>query len=137
MGDVDLPRKIGAAERRMIGELLRRGVQGELHPGLFGNKTQGLPFHVLIVALATLFENRFEGAALARGQLSPRMARRPATSSNVPWDPRKRRGAVVCHEKRQLSVRDSKAVQSSGIVEPARSTWTVRLSSSHPCLKPF
>ncbi|HEY5958267.1 MAG TPA: hypothetical protein VIV60_17000, partial [Polyangiaceae bacterium] len=34
---------------------------------LLGNKTQGLPYHSLIVAVATLIENRLPGVALASG----------------------------------------------------------------------
>jgi len=38
---------------------------------LFGAKTQGLPYHVLIVALGLLVENALPGTAVVYGELSP------------------------------------------------------------------
>ena len=40
--------------------------------GLFSEKTQGQPYHLLVLAVATLVENRFPGAALAHGEISVR-----------------------------------------------------------------
>ena len=39
---------------------------------LFGAKTQGLPYHVLLVALGLLVENSLPGTAVVYGELSPR-----------------------------------------------------------------
>jgi hypothetical protein len=40
--------------------------------GLLGPKTQGLPYHVLLVALGLLVENILPGTAVVYGELSPR-----------------------------------------------------------------
>jgi hypothetical protein len=38
---------------------------------LFNNKTQGLPYHTFVLAIALLCENRFPGAAIASGDIGP------------------------------------------------------------------
>jgi len=54
---------------------LARRDDARARSSLFGDKTQGEPYHVLIVAIATLVENRFPGVALVRGELSWRDGR--------------------------------------------------------------
>lgn len=39
------------------------------YANLFGNKTQGLPYHTMVLAIATLVENRLPGAAMAAGDI--------------------------------------------------------------------
>ncbi|HKY41315.1 MAG TPA: hypothetical protein VJN18_35525, partial [Polyangiaceae bacterium] len=73
----DFPERFGAAtSSELPGEedaLVELASDSETRCStLFGNKTQSQPYHTLIVAVATLVENRFPGVAVVTGDLSRR-----------------------------------------------------------------
>jgi hypothetical protein len=60
----------GSAEDLLVRIVTTTGEEPYTGPtNLFGNKTQGLPYHALVVAIAVLVENRFPGAAIAMGDI--------------------------------------------------------------------
>ncbi len=67
---VDFPSEYGVANVTSCKrDVLLEAVSDGGCSRLFGDKTQGRPYHQFIVAIATLVENRFEGAAFVKGDL--------------------------------------------------------------------
>jgi hypothetical protein len=68
------PERYGSAQADMQPRsdlLIEAAYKGYIDgPSLFSQKTQGHPYHELVLAVATLVENRFPGAALAHSELS-------------------------------------------------------------------
>jgi hypothetical protein len=67
----ELPSELGVEQpSEPDSELVLRYLDGDRSAHyLLGNKTQGLPFHILIVAVAMLIEHRFPRAAVVTGDL--------------------------------------------------------------------
>ncbi|MCX4246473.1 hypothetical protein [Paraliomyxa miuraensis] len=84
---IELPRELGVDQpREPPGELLLRVLESWRPPGdgealewLLHRKTQGKPFHLLVLAVAMLIEHRLPHAAFAMGDFSRQEARQAQT----------------------------------------------------------